>query len=100
MCYGGTPHGNNLRLALRALLPAPCGGGAGCLWGHGGITEEAERLLLAGEGSELERQDAINTLQRLNGTAAFAAGVCFGRRSILDMEVIAPIALGGMTRTV
>lgn len=66
----------------------------------GAITEEAERLLLAGEGSELERQDAINTLQRLNGTAAFAAGVCFGRRSILDMEFIAPIALGGMTLAV
>ena len=33
----------------------------------GAITEEAERLLLTGEGSELERQDAINTLQRLNG---------------------------------
>ena len=49
---------------------------------------------------ELERQDAINTLQRLNGTAAFAAGVCFGRRSILDMEFIAPIALGGMTLAV
>lgn len=62
--------------------------------------EAAERLLLAGEGGHIERQDAIHTLCRLNGTAAFAAGVCFGRRSITDLSFISDIALGGMTLVV
>ena len=40
----------------------------------GPVAEEAEQLLLAGEGDTIARQDAINALRRINGTAAFAAG--------------------------
>ena len=61
------------------------------------IAAAAERLLLTGEGGSIERQDAVNTLLRLNGTAAFAAGVCFGSRLFMDAGFIAPIALGGMS---
>lgn len=59
--------------------------------------EAAERLLLTGEGGQLERRDALNTLCRVHGTAAFAAGVCFGWRSVLDMAFISDIALDGRT---
>lgn len=62
--------------------------------------EAAERLLLAGEGGHIERRGAIHTLCRINGTAALAAGVCFGRRSITDLAFISDIALGGMTLVV
>ena len=59
------------------------------------VVEAAERLLLAGEGSETERQNAIDTLRRINGTAAFAAGVCFGSRLLLDAGFVSSVALGG-----
>ena len=61
------------------------------------IVEEAERALLVGEGDTIERQDAINALRRINGTAAFAAGVCFGSRLLLDAGFVSSAALGGMS---
>ena len=57
----------------------------------------AEGLLLLGEGSDIDRQDALRTLQRVGGTAAFAAGVYFGRRLTADLACVAPVCLGGMT---
>lgn len=66
----------------------------------GPVAEEAEQLLLAGEGDTIARQDAINALRRLNGTAAFAAGVCFGSRLLLDADFISSVALGGLSLTI
>ena len=63
----------------------------------GPIAEEAERALPVGEGDTIERQDAINALRRINGTAAFAAGVCFGSRLLLDAGFVSSAALGGMS---
>ena len=52
------------------------------------IAEEAERALPVGEG---------DTIERINGTAAFAAGVCFGSRLLLDAGFVSSVALGGMS---
>ena len=52
------------------------------------IVEEAERALLVGEGDTIERQDA------------FAAGVCFGSRLLLDADFISSVALGGLSLTI
>ena len=63
----------------------------------GSIAKEAERMLLMGEGDSIERQDAINTLCRVNGTAAFAAGACFGARLLLDADFVSSTIFGGMS---
>ena len=66
----------------------------------GAIAAEAERRLLAGEGGDIERQDAINTLCRINGTAAFTAGVCFGGRLLMDAGFVSQAAVDGIPAVV
>ncbi len=52
------------------------------------LAQEARRLLLSGEGTELQRTDALRNLQDIWGTTTFAAGITFGLHLITDLDFL------------